>query len=267
MGDRKRTLSSGERCVQTLRLLSAADEDMQLQEISEKMGLHPSTAHRVLATLVAEGFVEHGLDHRYRLSIEAFAVGAGFLRRSAIRRAAVPVLMRLTEQTKASVNLAFWHRGKVIVVDCLPMPGMYHFYTETGSIVPPHATGIGKAILAFRSKQAIDEIGPLNRYTTSTICTRAALIEELTKTRQRGYATDYEENISGCRCVATPILQGQNREVVAAISISASPNIIYPERVLELAALVKEACLHVSIRAGYRPADNLLPSQGWGTSQ
>lgn len=253
MVNRKRTLSSGERCIKILRLLSAADEDMPLQKIGEKLGLHPSTAHRVLATLVAQGFVEHGSDHRYRLSIEAFAVGAGFLRRSAVRRAAVPILMRLTEQTKASANLAFWHYGKVIVVDCLPMPGMYHFYTETGSIVPPHATGIGKAILAFRNKQAINEIGPLDRFTANTICTRAALLEELRKIRQRGYATDNEETVSGCRCVAAPILQGANKEVMAAISITASPNIIYPERVPELAALVKEACLHVSLQAGYRP--------------
>jgi IclR family transcriptional regulator, acetate operon repressor len=231
---------------------------MQLQEIAARIKLHTSTAHRVLATLVAEGLVEHGSDHRYCLSLEVFAIGAGFLRRSAIRRAALPVLMRLAKEITASVNLAFWSHGKVIVVDCIPMPDMYSFFTETGSIVPAHATGIGKAILAFRTKEAIREIGPLQRFTDHTICNHTDLASELEKTRKRGYAIDNEETIPGCRCVAAPILQSSKKGVVAAISISATPSIVSPDRIPCLATQVKQACLQVAIQAGYRPPESLL---------
>lgn len=252
MEDRKGTLSSGVRCLQILRLLSAAEEDLPLNEVASATGLHPSTAHRILATLVSEGFVEQQSDRRYRLSIEAFAVGAGFLRRSAIRRAAVPVLMRLAEQTKTSVNLAFWHKGHIVVVDCIPMPDMYNFYTETGTMVPAHATGIGKALLAFRGKQSIEELGPLHRFTRNTICTLPALLKELERIRKNGYAVDNEESIPGCRCIAAPVLQG-GKDAAAAISISAPPSSMLMERIPELAVLVKEACLNVSMQVGYRP--------------
>ncbi|MFN7992710.1 MAG: IclR family transcriptional regulator [Bryobacteraceae bacterium] len=252
MKERKGTLSSGVRCLQILRLLSGAEEDLALREIAEATGLHPSTAHRIVTTLVTEGFVQQQPDRRYRLSIEAFAVGAGYLRRSAIRRAATPLVMRLAEQTHSSVNLAFWHKGKVVVVDCIPMPGMYHFYTETGTIVPPHATGIGKAILAFRGKSALAEIGPLTRFTINTICTMPALVKEMERIHRDGYAIDNEENILGCKCVAAPVLQS-GREAIAAISISAPPSMIPPERIPELAACVKEICFTISMQIGHRP--------------
>jgi DNA-binding IclR family transcriptional regulator len=249
---KKGTLSSGVRCLQILRLLSNAEEDLALGEIAEATDLHPSTAHRIVATLVSEGFVEQQSDRRYRLSLEAFAVGAGYLRRSAIRRAATPLVMRLAEQTQSSVNLAFWHKGKVVVADCIPMPGMYNFYTETGTIVPAHATGIGKAILAFRGKSSVSEIGPLTRYTPTTICTVPTLIKEIERIRSNGYAVDNEENILGCRCVAAPVLQS-GREAIAAISISAPPAMLPPERIPELADRVREICLTVSLQLGYRP--------------
>lgn len=250
--DKKGTLSSGVRCLQILRLLSNAEEDLPLREIAEATGLHPSTAYRIVATLVSEGFVEQEADRRYRLSLEAFSVGAGYLRRSAIRRAATPLVMRLAEQTQSSVNLAFWHKGKVVVADCIPMPGMYKFYTETGTIIPAHATAIGKAILAFRDKSAVAEIGPLTRYTPTTIWTIPALVEEIERIRGNGYAVDNEENILGCKCVAAPILRS-GREAIAAISISAPPTMVPDERIPELADRVKEICLTVSLQLGYRP--------------
>src|SRR4051794_9583735 len=112
MVPRKGSLNSGLRCLEALRLLSNASEALPLQEIASSMELHPSTAHRVLSTLVSQGFVEQSSDRRYKLALEAFAVGAGYLRQSAIRRAALPALMRLTERAQTSSYLAVWQHGK-----------------------------------------------------------------------------------------------------------------------------------------------------------
>lgn len=252
--ERKGTLSSGIRCLQILRLLSAAEDDMALQEVAAATGLHPSTAHRILATLVSDGFVEQEPDRRYRLGIEAFAVGAGFLRRSTVRRAAVSHLMRLARATKASVTLALWHRRRVVVLDCVPIPGMYNFYTETGSFLPAHATAVGKVLLAFRQKPSLREL-TLTRYTPNTIYTVAALEKELDKVRHAGFAMDDEESLVGCRCIAAPIYQS-GTEAVASLSISAPPTMMTMERIPQLATVVKETAMTISLQAGYRPIAN-----------
>lgn len=253
--ERKGTLSSGIRCLQILRLLAAADEDMALQEVASATGLHPSTAHRILATLVSEGFVEQEPDRRYKLGLEAFAVGVAFLRRSTVRRSAVSHLMRLSRNTEASVTLALWHRGRVVVLDCVPMPGMYNFYTETGSFLPPHATGVGKVLLAFRKDPPLQDL-MLTQYAPNTITSLPELEKELKKVRRAGYAVDDEESLPGCRCIAAPIFQGSSADAVASISISSTPTSLPTERIAQLAAIVREEAMAISVQAGYRPMDN-----------
>jgi DNA-binding IclR family transcriptional regulator len=249
---RKGSLNSGLRCLEALRLLSNADSDLSLQEIATALSLHPSTAHRVLATLVSQGFVEQEPDRRYRLSVEAFAVGAGFLRQSAIRRAATPALMRLTERAHVSSYLAMWHHGKAVIVDTFPVPGMYNFHSEIGSVVPSYASAIGKSLLAFRDKEEWERAGPLIRYTQNTITTSSALHKELGRVRRNGYSTDNEEVVPGCRCVAAPIPNGRIGPA-AAISVSGPPALVSQERVPELARMIQETCVQIAAQLGFQP--------------
>ncbi len=251
MVSRKGSLNSGLRCLEALRLLSNADGGLALQEIAKALRLHPSTAHRVMATLVSQGFVEQQADRRYQLGLEAFAVGAGFLRQSAIRRAALPALMRLTERAQTSSYLALWQHGKVVIVDTFPMPGMYYFHSEIGSIVPSYASAIGKSLLAFRDKKEWDKSGPLRRFTPNTITSRAALVKEMERVRRHGYSVDNEEVVQGCRCVAVPIPNGRS-EPLAAISVSGPPTLVTPMREAELANLIRETCLHIATQLGHQ---------------
>ncbi len=240
------------RCLEALRLLSNAESDLSLREISAALKLHPSTAHRVMATLVSQDFVGQEPDRRYRLSLEAFAVGAGFLRRFGIRRAASPALMRLTERAQASSYLALWQHDKVVIVDTFPMPGMYNFHSEIGSVVPSHAAAIGKALLAFRDKQEWRKAGPLQRFTPNTITSSSALASELERVRRNGYSTDNEEVVPGCRCVASPIPNGRSAPL-AAISISGPPALVSPETVPELARMIQEICFQIAAQLGPQP--------------
>jgi DNA-binding IclR family transcriptional regulator len=248
----KGSLNSGLRCLEALRLLSNADSDLSLQEIAKALGLHPSTAHRVMATLASQGFVEQEPDRRYRLSLEAFAVGAGFLRQSAIRRAALPVLMRLTERAQTSSYLALWQHGKVVIVEAFPVPGMYYFHSEIGSVVPSYASAIGKALLAFRDKHEWEKTGPLRRFTQNTAMSQSALNKELERIRRNGYSVDNEEVVPGCRCVAMPIPNGREKPL-AAISISGPPFLVTPARESEFARMIQEACFQIAAQLGHQP--------------
>jgi IclR family transcriptional regulator, acetate operon repressor len=242
--------SAAARCLEILRILSCADEDLSLQQIAESAGLHASTVHRLLLPLFESGFIERQHDSRYRVGLEAIAVGSGFLRRSPIRRAALPFMMRLSEQTRLTVNLGFWWKGKVVIVDCLPMPGTNAFY-EPGNVVPAHATAIGKVLLAHRGKSALRAIGPLDRYTEHTICTNEALEAEMTLVLKAGFAADNEEAILGCRCLAAPILL-DGLEPEAAVSLTGPAAMVDEATLKELAKVLKDRCANISMQMNSR---------------
>lgn len=245
-----RRSSSSSRCLELLRILSCAEEDLSLQQIAEASNLHPSTAHRLLVPLLELGFAEQLHDSRYRIGIGAIAVGSGFLRRSPIRRASLPFLMRLSEQTRLTVNLGFWWKGKVVIVDCLPMPGANPFY-DPGNVVPAHATAIGKVLLAYRGKSALSAIGHLDRYTENTICTLEKLEAEIEKVLKVGFAADNEEAILGCRCLAAPILlEGQQPE--AAVSLTGPAAMVDDQAVQGLARLLIDRCVNISVQMNSR---------------
>lgn len=242
--------SAAARCLDVLRILSCAEEDLSLQQISESTKLHASTVHRLLQPLLDLGFVEQQNDSRYRVGLEAIAVGSGFLRRSPIRRAALPFMMRLSEQTRLTVNLGFWWKGKVVIVDCLPMPGTNAFY-EPGNLVPAHATAIGKALLAHRGKSALRTIGPLDRYTEHTICTMEGLEAELVRVLKAGFAADNEEAMLGCRCLAAPILL-DGPEPEAAVSLTGPAAMVDDAALKELARILIDRCANISMQMSSR---------------
>lgn len=241
--------SSVLRCLDILNVLSTADEDLSLQRIAQRVNLHASTTHRLISILTDQGFVEQRSDLRYRLGLEAFLLGSGFLRRFAVRRAAIPFLMKIGEATGLTVNLGVWNTNVVVIIDCIPVPGMSQFY-ETGSLAPLHATGLGKVLLAFRTKADLDQIGSMHRYTDRTVRTLPDLKKELARIRRDGYALDDEEVVPGCRCVAAPILMG-DQDPVTAVSVTAPRALIPDERIPEIATLLKDRCLNISIQLGF----------------
>lgn len=241
--------SSVLRCLDILKVLATADEDLSLQRIAQSVSLHASTTHRLISTLASQGFVEQKSDLRYRLGVEAFLLGSGFLRRFAIRRVAIPFLMKISERTGLTVNLGVWNNNTVVIIDCIPAPGMSQFY-ETGSLAPLHATGLGKVLLAYRTRPDLSRIGPMHRYTDRTIRTIPDLKEELARIRRDGYALDDEECIPGGRCVAAPILMG-DQDPLTAVSVTAPRGLVPDERIPEIADLLKDRCLNISIQLGF----------------
>jgi DNA-binding IclR family transcriptional regulator len=113
-------------------------------------------------------------------------------------------------------------------------------YSAQGRVLPMYCTGIGKAMLASMGEAYIErylEETPLHAYTPNTFANPASLRAELERTRERGYATDLQEQMRNIQCVAAPVL-GRDGQVLAAISVSASDHILPRERMPEVAGLV-----------------------------
>jgi len=192
---------------------------LTLSEISRGSGLPKSTVHRILTMLLEVKAVER-VGPRYRMGLTIFAMGTCSAE-MALRDVALPYLERLRRTTGQTVHLAVLDSSDVVYIEKLVSASSPPTPAIVGGRLPAHATGIGKALLAFspdgaRPPGKLD--GMLPARTTATVTRPAALRQCLREIRASGVATDRGEAVSGLACVAAPIII--NSCPVAAISLA-----------------------------------------------
>jgi len=258
---RRESMSSTLRCFEVLEVLAQEPYEAPLSDIAVRLDLPLTTAHRLVATLVEAGFVEQDKpSRRYRMAGKALWTGAAYLRNSAVYRSAFLVMLDIARHCPGLVHLGALHGDWVLYLHTVGSPSRMYLYADTGERRPLHATGLGKAILAWQPKAAVDRVlaQKLARFTRKTIVSAAGLREELARIRDRGYAIDDEEGVRGLRCVAAPILDREGTSV-GALSMSAPVTVLAGDAIESNAGQIREAALKVSAQIGYRPAtSNML---------
>jgi IclR family transcriptional regulator, acetate operon repressor len=195
------------------------DPVLSLVELSRRTGLPKSTVHRIVAELVTLRVLERH-DDGYRLGMWLFERGELVPGHRSLSEAALPVMEDLREATRQRIHLAVLDGVDVVYVEILGTGGL-EVVSRTGGRLPAHATGVGKAMLAYSpaaTVQARIEAG-LPRLTPRTISTSGGLVRELRKIRSVGMALDLEEAQLGVSCVAAPVF-GADRKVAAGLSVT-----------------------------------------------
>ncbi len=214
------------RALDILELLSV--RACRLTELAQRAKLPASTTHRLLTTMEQKRFVSFDREENlWSVSSHCYAIGSGFLRREALYTQAAPLLNNLASQVGAAANLGILEGGRLIIVrqavGCDRAP-----IQPPGASLPPHATAMGKVLLAEGdSKLQLRGhfAGRLARLTDRTICEPAVLERELKQIRMRGIALDDEESMTGRRCLAAPV-RDELGQCVAAISITSTPGLM-----------------------------------------
>lgn len=237
------TIQSLDRALSILDVL-ASGEGMSLTELSEAAGQAPPTVYRVLSTFAAHGMVEHdGASQLWFIGQSAFRIGSAFLGRTSLVEESRAVMRDLMSATGETANLAIADGGQVIFVSQVETHEPIRAYFRPGTSGPIHASGIGKALMAYYSADRIDRIvrdQGLSAFTPRTITDRGRLAEALAAIRARGWAVDDEERTPGMRCIAAPIFN-EFREAVAGVSISGPTNRMPDDREAGLGAQVRAA--------------------------
>lgn len=210
----------------SLDLLEAvsSDSEVGLVELAKRTGLQPSTAHRLLSTLVECGYVvQNSRTSRYRLTHKVVELaGSAEQRIERLRLAVRPHLQAVHDMTDETVNLVVLDRFTIVYIDQIESSRSVRMFTQIGASVPAHASASGKAMLAFLPDAAIEDLcarAPFEALTPRTRTTEAGLRADLARVHSRGYAIDNEENEEGVVCVAAPVF-GSGGAVLAAASIS-----------------------------------------------
>jgi IclR family transcriptional regulator, acetate operon repressor len=237
----------------TLLQALAKEGNVILTDLALRVGMPPSSAHRVLATLQKHGFVEFDEStQEWAVGVEAFRVGSAYLVRSNLVEAAGKVMRDLMEETGETANLAISEGGDVVFISQVETHNPIRAFFRPGTRVHMQASGIGKALLADLPRKKIEEIllkTGLPEFTSKTLTSPDALFADLEETRKRGWSFDDEERYSGMRCVAAAIYNSFG-DAIAGISVS-GPTVRFPDYVVsELGPKVMRAAGEVTIMLG-----------------
>lgn len=248
-----RTTDGAGRVVLLLDGLGAAPEGLGVSDVARELGVHRSTASRLLGTLASSGMVERDpITLRYRIGPRLVGLAATAVARLPVVSQARPELEQLSATTSETANLAILDRFHVVYVDQVTPAQTVVMASWVGRRSPVHASSSGKAMLAFGDERTRGSVlrRTLEPITDRTITDPAALRAVLDDVRRRGYATSTGELEDGLVTVAAPVMVGG--EAVAAVSTS-GPAYRVPARDLpRLGRRVMEAAAAVSHRMAGR---------------
>ena len=220
-GDRH-NIQSVDRALFLLETIAEAGGEASLTDLATRTGLNISTCHHLLATLIQRGFAAKVPGRRlYALGARILDLGHACLQVDLPRRAQ-PYMDNVNLATGETVHLAVLQDDAVVTLAVRQARHAVRVDTgKIGKLEGPHATSVGKAILAWLPEDEISRIltGRMKRYTDKTITEFPALIESLRIVRRNGYAIDREESLPGVICIGAAI-RDQAGTVIGAISAS-----------------------------------------------
>lgn len=219
LGRNRGVVQSVDRALELLEALAAAEVSLGVGELARAVGLPQGTTHRLLRSLEQRGYVHQDATRKYSIGTAALRIGDAAQR--SLARGAKPYLAELVEASGESANLAVLEGHDVVYVAQSPSPHSLRMFTEVGRHVSPHATAVGKVMLAAMPRDralAVLRRTGLPRHTEHTITELDEFLAELDLARERGWAVDEGEQELGVRCLAVPV--HQRGQVVAAVSLS-----------------------------------------------
>lgn len=255
--------NSLDRALLLLKTVEQAPGGLRHAEISRRLKIPKSTCSYILSRLEREGYVFRDEESaRYRIGLATLALAYGALRETGIHSAAEPALYRLTTETGLSAGIGVLQRGSVLLVDRVEGPDLVNRAIEKrpyparalrdiGRELPAHSTALGKALLAYLSREQVNAIvgqSGLRRYTRKTNISAGRLFAELAQVRERGYSIADGEAYSDLRALAAPVFDASG-SVRAAVSVNGSPLDPVWGDLEKLVSSVRAAALDISRRA------------------
>lgn len=209
---------------------------LSLTDLSLKIGVPTSTAHRILTTLEKHGFAVIDEDtNEWSVGIESFRVGNSYLERTNLIENSRKAMHDLMKATGETANLAIADGGDVVFISQVESHNPIRAFFRPGTRGHMHASGIGKALLASMLRRDVEKILHTKgcpEFTAKTLTTPTELFRDLETTRERGWALDDEERYDGMRCIASCVYNSYG-EAVAGISVS-GPTVRFPDHALQI---------------------------------
>ncbi|WP_019854190.1 IclR family transcriptional regulator [Actinopolyspora mortivallis] len=237
-----------------LALLNAlADGARTLDQLAETVGVHKSTAMRLLRSLEDEGFVHRPDSHRYKLGSALFDLANRALDDVEVREVAREHLRELGNRTGHTVHLAVRERDQVVYVDKVDSTRPVRMYSRIGARAPLHCTAVGKILMAGVPEESRREfVTALDRpaLTAHTLTDERTLLEEVRRAADENCALDRGEHEEFVHCLASGVRDARGT-IVAAVSLSAPKVLLDFDELLGWRDEVTATCERISAELGW----------------
>lgn len=247
-------MQSAANVLDVLDYLDTCHGGVGVTEIARAIGVHKSTASRLLATMEPRGYVSRDADDgKFSLGMRLVELSKTKLGQIDLLSHAKPVLEELVARTGETAHLAVWDQDSLVYVDKVDTPQTLMMRSQIGYRAPAHCTALGKAILSTLPEEALDSTlskATMTRFTPNTITDPATLKEHLYRIREQGFAIDDEEHEEGIRCAASPVRDVSGR-ARAAISVSGPTMRVSRQSAENIGHLVRDAAKRLSLSLGY----------------
>ena len=245
------SVQSVDRALTILEML-AREGEAGVTEIAADLGVHKSTAFRLLATLESHRLVEQEGDRgRYRLGVGNLRLAGATTARLDLVTEARPVCRQLAADTGETVNITVRSETSALYLDQVAGSSALQSHNWVGQHIPLHATSNGKVLLSeLGEKDLKAALRDLPRFTDATVTSRKNLKTELEHVREIGYAVAVDELEVGLTAAAAPI-RSAHGDVVASMSISGPTFRLTDERLAETVPMLVAAATEVSHRLGW----------------
>ncbi|MFD9795189.1 IclR family transcriptional regulator [Streptomyces sp. NPDC059070] len=244
-----------DRALSILPLLAQGPAD--LGQVAERLGVHKSTALRLLRTLHEHGLVHRQADQRYRLGARLFALAQEAAENLDVREIAHPHLLALNERTGHTVHLAVYEDGEVLYIDKVDSRYPVRMYSRVGKPVAITVAAVAKLLLADlpeAERRTVAEKLDYPLYTPRSTPHAAAFLKELATVREQGWASDLGGHEESINCVGAPV-RGTDGRVVAAMSLSAPNVVVTAEELLALLPQVRRTADAISREYSGNPTE------------
>lgn len=215
-------VQSVDRAISVLEIL-AREGEAGVSDVASEIGVHKSTAFRLLAALEERDLVEQSAERgKYRLAFGILRLASAIPARIDMVRQAQPIVEGLAAQLDETINVAIVREHYAVNVQQARSSAAVASQNWVGQLTPLHATSSGKILLAYmgdEQRESILEAAGLPSLTPRTVTSRRVLLDELAEVRKTGFATAFEELEAGLNAAAVPI-RDHTGEVVGALSAS-----------------------------------------------
>jgi DNA-binding IclR family transcriptional regulator len=249
--------SSIEKAIDVLFCFDLQRPQRRLAEISQYLGLHKSTAHRLLSLLKKKGLVVvDPTTQLYSLGPALVELAWVVLRQQDLRSLCRPFLEQLRQATNETVSLNMRIGNKRVCIEELPSDQEVKYSQAMGLTAPLHVGAPGKALMAFLPADERERVLATLTFeplTPETITDLDALRAELDRTRVRGYAVSIGERSPWAAAVAAPI-RDRSGQTIVAVSVLGPSHRLTAKVLKELGGQVIKVAREISAALGYSAA-------------
>ena len=246
-------VQSVDRVLDMIEVLAEEQEGLGVTELANRVGLHKSTAHRLLATLTRRNYIEKTESGTYKIGLKLIEAASCYINSLELQTEARPYIVQITSPLGLTSHLGVLDGDQVVYIEKMDVVSTVKMYSQIGLRMHAYCSSLGKCLLSNYSKEELEDRMKncsFIKFTPNTISSMEELHEEMTKVRRQGWAMDDQEFEIGHRCIGAPIYDYRG-DIIASISASGDVRVLTDDRIEDTAAYVKQVALELSRSMGY----------------